>query len=203
MMIPVLIISSFSLAFLVTVEVKKASDKEPLMSENSLKSNEYPLQTFPMKPSTFDEKGSSIPEEEAEGDNAIQDYIEQVATKNLKQRRAAFSDVNMELQKPVLHGQDTGFVVPGQLSPATVRHSPVTPMGSSLPPTPKSALKKVSQIPEQKEPETEPVILDNDLENQRVQSFKSQKELDQAKNTLRLAFVEFYRGLGLLSNYRY
>uniref|UniRef100_A0A7I4DLS2 Uncharacterized protein n=1 Tax=Physcomitrium patens TaxID=3218 RepID=A0A7I4DLS2_PHYPA len=184
------------------VPVKKASDKEPLMSENSLKSNEYPLQTFPMKPSTFDEKGSSIPEEEAEGDNAIQDYIEQVATKNLKQRRAAFSDVNMELQKPVLHGQDTGFVVPGQLSPATVRHSPVTPMGSSLPPTPKSALKKVSQIPEQKEPETEPVILDNDLENQRVQSFKSQKELDQAKNTLRLAFVEFYRGLGLLSNYR-
>lgn len=40
----------------------------------------------------------------------------------------------------------------------------------------------------------------SDLENHKVYS---QKELDQAKRVLRRAFVEFFRVLGMLSNFRY
>lgn len=79
---------------------------------------------------------------------------------------------------------------------------------NSVASTPRSALKRVSNIPEEPEdePEIEPAaagVLDfRDIENQK-HMFKSEKEFNQAKKLLRLAFVEFYRGLGLLSNYRY
>jgi len=66
----------------------------------------------------------------------------------------------------------------------------------------RSALKKVSAIPELVENDKmlEDVLGDHDLENHKSYS---QKELDHAKKVLRRAFVEFFRGLGLLSNYRY
>lgn len=66
----------------------------------------------------------------------------------------------------------------------------------------RSAMKTASVIPEPIEEEKEKVDIPggDDIENQKTYS---QKELDQAKKQLQRAFMEFYRGLSLLSSYRY
>lgn len=164
-------------------EAKETNPEMPLIPENDLKSNEFPLQTFPMKS-----------EDSGEVDNVIQDYIDQVAATNLKQRRANFAEAN-----------DLELAIP-EVRPGGVGLAP-SPGGRnarfSSPVTPRSALKKVSNIPEEPE-EIEPVPADlvTDIENQK-HHLKSEKEFLNAKNLLRHAFVEFYRGLGLLSTFRY
>ena len=177
----------------------------PLIPEDDLKSNDYPLQTFPMKPSPGGQQ--KIDENDGgETDNVIQEYIDQVAATNLKQRRANFAETNLELAVP---NTRSGVGLGGQVSPRSrVRFSPEGMDNSqySVAPTPRSALKKVSQIPElPEEPEIEAatVPVDHDIENQKVPTLKTEKEFNQAKNLLRLAFVEFYRGLGLLASFRY
>lgn len=210
----------------VCVDMKEASDEMPLIVEQLEQSNHvFPMQTLSRKSSNSNgvhHQHSSDSEEAEAVDTVIQDYIDQVAATNLKQRRTSFAE-NKELATlaiPDVHpqlrsGNDSGNQ---QLTPGSrdreVRFSPTTPVNqvSSVPATPRtSALKKVSQITP--EPTPEPLqdeilpsmnILDvHDVENQREQTLKSEKELNHAKKLLRLAFVEFYRGLGLLSNYRY
>jgi len=191
-----------------------------------------PMQSLEMTPSSKghhngssdeddeEEKGEGEEEREGEVDNVIQDYIDQVAATNLKQRRTSFAEMS---ELPALAIPDNSrfssvsgpvsTTSPGNPTPrsrGTTRFSPATSDSSSMPTTPRSALKKGSQIPEpppaseQLQGELAACIhLDNDIENQKDQTIKSEKELIQAKKLLRLAFVEFYRGLSLLSNYRY
>ncbi|KAG0627990.1 hypothetical protein M758_2G242000 [Ceratodon purpureus] len=150
------------------INSKGVSDELPLIDEDTVKSDhDYQMQTFPLTPSRRDR--AQIHDDES--DNAIQDYIDQVAAKNLRSPG---------------HGE--------------VRFEPDSPTVSSV--TLKSAMKKVSTIPEPVEDEkvvVEDVVRLDDIENQKVYS---QKELDHARKVLRQAFVEFYRGLSMLSNYR-
>lgn len=148
------------------------SDELPLIDEDTVKSDQelYQMQTFPMTPSRRNRAQSKRDvEEDDDADNAIQEYIDQVA-------RSPRS--------------------PG------VRFLPDSP-GVSSPGALKSAMKRVSAVPEPVEEESavvEGAVRLDDIETQRVYT---QKELDHARKVLRQAFVEFYRGLGMLSNYRY
>jgi hypothetical protein len=185
----------------------------PLIAEDDLKSNEYPLQTFPMRSTSPRAPGKIDEEDDDKVDNIIQEYIDQVAATNLKQRRANFSEVDLELAIPN-SGLGVGLGAAGQVSTPrnhvrfsldTKDHGSQYPAG---PPTPRSALEKVSHIrqppeePELAEPATIPSV-DHDIENQKLPALRTEKEFNQAKDLLRLAFMEFYRGLGLLSSFRY
>lgn len=146
---------------------KELSDEMPLIHEDELQMQEFPLRS----PHGVHSQVMGSQDEE-ESDGAIQDYIDQVAAKNL---RSGHAD---NLPFP-LHSNPS--------SPATLR----------------SALKKVVSAvsgPLEEDKVLEDVVKGEDLENQKSYS---QKELDEARKLLRLAVVEFYRGLGLLSNYRY
>ncbi|KAG0589663.1 hypothetical protein KC19_1G037800 [Ceratodon purpureus] len=199
-------------------DLEGTTDAMPLISEDIENSNNvYQMQTFPVQPSNEVHKDVDSEEDEEGVDNVIQDYIDQVAASNLKQRRASFkAETALEVDIPKYpRSGSLSLTAPGLQFPSpggrNVRFSPVSSeddQGSTpVPPAPRaSALKKVSQIPEPKpEPkdEIEVVIQNPDIEDQKQQtSMMSQKELDHAKKLLRLGFVEFYRGLGLLSNFR-
>lgn len=155
-------------------------ETSPMIPEDDLKSNEYPMQTFPMKASDGEEV-----------DSVIQDYIDQVAATNLKQRRSNFAE--SDLRELAIPAGGVGLPSPGVRN---VRFSPGTPDHHSSHSVASTALENVPE-------EIAPAIDMSDIENQFKHTLKSEKEFNHAKNLLRLAFVEFYRGLGLLSNYRY
>lgn len=208
----------------ICADVKDKSDEMPLIAEQMESTNNvYPMQTFPMTSSSKGGHNEASSDEEGEVDTVIQDYIDQVAATNLKQRRASFAETTelAALAIPDHHYPRSGSNPPALLpssgnlsisgSRNTVRFSPTSGDASSVQSTPRgSALKKVSQIPEPaQEPEPQlpaeveaSILLDSDIESQK-QTVKSERELVHAKKLLRLAFVEFYRGLGLLSNYRF
>jgi hypothetical protein len=153
---------------------KGRSDELPLIDDDTVKlDQEYQMQTFPLTPSRRDLGQVNRYDEDDEPDNAIQDYLDQVAAVNL--RSPGHGSVRFQ--------SDSAAVSPAPL---------------------KSAMKKVSTTPEPIEDEKvvvqDHVMRLDDIENQKAYS---QKELDHARKVLRQAFVEFYRGLGLLSNYRY
>lgn len=196
------------------------TDAMPLILENVEKSNVYAMQTFPMKPTGGAHRDADTEEDQGEVESGIQDYIDQVATSNLKQRRANFrGQTTIELAIPAYpRSGSVSLMAPGSKFPSpsgrSVRFSPVTPEDrdcQSVPPTPRSsALKNVSHNPEpdpERDDEIEVMILNQtDIENQKVgqiMTVKSRREFSHAKELLRLAFVEFYRCLRLLFNFRY
>jgi len=198
---------------------KDTPDEVPLIAEEMQESSTvYPMQTISMNPSSNGHHELDRDEGEREVDTVTQDYIDQVAATNLVQRRTNFVEATELAALAIPEYPRSGSVSismasSGNLTPGshnTVRVSPATSDASSLPPTPRSALKRVSQIPEpplaSEQLQADVAIsvqLDNDIEKQQDQMLKSEKELNQAKKQLRLGFVEFYRGLGLLSNFRY
>jgi hypothetical protein len=168
--------------FVSLADFKDAStDAMPLIPEGMEKSTVRPMQTLPAKHE----------EDEGELDTVIQDYIDQVAASNLKRRRGNLKGEFSDLE----------VAIPGSqfFSPRgrTVRFSPVTSADH------RSNPRKVSPEAEAEQSEVEAMVLmsHSDIENQKGQT--SRKQLDHAEKLLRLAFVEFYRGLGLLSHYRF
>lgn len=197
--------------------MKEGADELPLLPDGTDKSGGFQVQTFPMQASNGDREHSDD-SEEGEQDTVIQDYIFQMS--NLKQRRGSCRDAELEIDVPNGSQGSISLIAPGTQSPRSVRFSPVSSDGSSVLPSPRSVLKKVSQFSDDSErahpgpdntsaeveegevPDEAGDIPEDDIENQKNQIYKSEKELNHAKRLLRLAFVEFYRGLGLLSSFR-
>lgn len=203
---------------------EKVSDKLPLM-EDDMRSEEFQMQSFPMRPINEEDHHC----EAGEIETVIQDYIEQVASSNLRARKS-FSrglslspsrddaSVDFDTRSRDLEQDDTADAQPPVRSRSVhfTRETPTTP-AAKIPP------KSVVKSPSLKVDATRPTFLGEQSstmaeeievtvaqemepaaeDDQSKSSTVNQKKLQDAEKLLRLAFVEFYRGLGLLKSYRF
>lgn len=202
---------------------EKVSDKLPLI-EDDLRSEEFQMQSFPMKPIHEEDHQYEVGEIET----VIQDYIEQVASSNLRARRSfsrGFSlsspsdegSVDFDVPIPDLEQDDIADAQPPVRS-RSVRFTRETQTTSTPKISPRSALKNPSLkidpirptfLGEQSSTKAEEIEvtvtqeMEQVVEDNRKSNTLNQKKLQEAEKLLRLAFVEFYRGLSLLKSYRF
>lgn len=203
---------------------EKVSDKLPLI-EDDMRSEEFQMQSFPMKPIHEEDHQYEVGEIET----VIQDYIEQVASSNLRARRSlsrGFSlssprdegSVDFDVPIPDLEQVDIADAQP----PVRSRSVRFTPPGTQTASTPKLSPRSALRNPSLKIDPIRPTFLGEQLstkaeeievtvtqemeqvvEDNRKSNTLNQKKLQEAEKLLRLAFVEFYRGLSLLKSYRF
>lgn len=206
---------------------EKVSDKLPLI-EDDLRSEEFQMQSFPMRPIHEEDHQYEVGEIET----VIQDYIEQVASSNLRARRS-FSrglslsssrdegtSVDFDVSIPDLEQDDN--IADAQQPPVrsrSVRFTPETQTTSTPKISPRPAALKnpslkidpirptfLGEQSSTKAKEIEVTVaqeMEQVVEENRKSNTLNQKKLQEAEKLLRLAFVEFYRGLSLLKSYRF
>lgn len=196
-----------------------------------MRSEEFQMQSFPMRPIHEEDHQYEVGEIET----VIQDYIEQVASSNLRARRSFSrglslssprdvegSAVDFDVPIPDLEQDDIADAQPPARS-RSVRFTPETETQTTSTPkiSPRSALKNnpslkidpvrptfLGEQSSTKAKEIEVTTVAQEMEQVLVESDQksntlNQKKLQEAEKLLRLAFVEFYRGLSLLKSYRF
>ena len=193
------------------------SDGTPLIQEN-LKSDEFPMQPLLMKPSDEDTTYSEgEQEEESELEGIIQSFIASMANTTPRGRISPGSTYNPDLEafsilsetKPSPRRARSNWV---ELAPSGIDNSDKR--------VPRSAMKKKSLTLEptrtvhmlgerekvgdssSEAKEIEVVVINPDVKEETQVPVITQKKLNHAMKLLRMAFIEFYRGLGLLKSYR-